>query len=253
MSNRRSLGGTDAPYPDHHLGVAFGRSFAELAVQQQLGILPQGRAGIDRAHPAHLAVIRPSVVLVRRSARRCPARPLRRPASSFLTRKYRIYCIALGVRVPYFTVWDGRVMRQAQLVAEQVLPRDIVSGASAIASACPAQPGKSRRLLWVDDSEVLLSLYKAVFEHLGFEVLPSASPQRILDKLSSAAADVAILDYDMPEMNGGGPASPIKDQYPKLPQNPYNPTASPAPPAAPHLDRVSAQGPPPGHHPSDLG
>ncbi len=108
-------------------------------------------------------------------------------------------------------------MHQAQLVAEQVLPRDIVSGASAIASACPAQPGKSRRLLWVDDSEVLLSLYKAVFEHLGFEVLASASPERTLDKLSSAAADVAILDYDMPEMNGGDLASAIKDQFPTLP------------------------------------
>jgi len=108
-------------------------------------------------------------------------------------------------------------MHQAQLVAEQVLPRDIVSGASAIASACPAQPGKSRRLLWVDDSEVLLSLYKAVFEHLGFEVLASASPERTLDKLSSAAADVAILDYDMPEINGGDLASAIKDQFPTLP------------------------------------
>src|SRR5260370_20675663 len=233
MSNRRSLGGTDAPYPDHHLGVAFGRSFAELAVQQQLGILPQGRAGIDRAHPAHLAVIRPSVVLVRRSARRCPARPLRRPASSFLTRKYRIYCIALGVRVPYFTVWDGRVMRQAQLVAEQVLPRDIVSGASAIASACPAQPGKSRRLLWVDDSEVLLSLYKAVFEHLGFEVLASASPERTLDKLSSAAADVAILDYDMPEMNGGALVFAEKRQFPTLAGVLFHAT----PRLAPHLAR----------------
>ncbi len=109
MSDRRSLGGTDAPYSDHHLGVAFGRCFADLAVQQQLGILPQRRAGIDRAHPAHLAVIRPSVVLVRRSPRRCPARPLRRPASYFLTRKYRIYCIALGVRVPYFTVWGWEI------------------------------------------------------------------------------------------------------------------------------------------------
>src|SRR5260370_42354472 len=108
-------------------------------------------------------------------------------------------------------------MHQAQLVAEQVLPRDIGSGASAIASACPAQPGKSRRLLWVDDSEVLLSLYKAVFEHLGFEVLASASPKRTLDKLSSAAADVAILDYDMPEMNGGDLASAIKDQFPTVP------------------------------------
>ena len=109
MSDRRSLGGTDAPYSDHHLGVAFGWCSADLAVQQQLRILPQRRAGIDRAHPAHPAVIRPSVVLVRRSGRRCPAKPLPPPASYLLNRKYRIYRIALGVRVPYFTFWGREI------------------------------------------------------------------------------------------------------------------------------------------------
>jgi CheY-like chemotaxis protein len=79
------------------------------------------------------------------------------------------------------------------------------------------QPWTKRRLLWVDDSRVLLSLYKSVFESLGFEVVASSSPEEALGLLSSDVIDIAILDYDMPEMNGGVLASLIKDQFPALP------------------------------------
>jgi DNA-binding NtrC family response regulator len=73
------------------------------------------------------------------------------------------------------------------------------------------------RLLWVDDSRMLLSLYQSVFESLGFEVLATSSPNEALEHLSSHGADVAILDYDMPEIDGGALASMIKDQCPMLP------------------------------------
>ncbi len=76
---------------------------------------------------------------------------------------------------------------------------------------------KGIRLLWVDDSRVLLSLYQAVFESLGFEVLAISSPKEALHYLSSDAADVAILDFDMPDMDGGLLASLIKEKCPMLP------------------------------------
>jgi len=79
------------------------------------------------------------------------------------------------------------------------------------------QPWTGRRLLWVDDSRALLSLYKSVFESLGFEVLATSSPDEALEHVSSNAPDVAILDYDMPGMDGGMLASLIKDRYPVLP------------------------------------
>ena len=80
-----------------------------------------------------------------------------------------------------------------------------------------SQPYRGIRLLWVDDSRVLLSLYQAVFESLGFEVFAISSPKEALHRVSSDAADVAILDFDMPEMDGAVLASLMKERHPKLP------------------------------------
>lgn len=82
---------------------------------------------------------------------------------------------------------------------------------------------RRRRLLWVDDSAPLLSLYKSVFESLGFEVLTTASPEEALlyHRVHSIAPNVIILDYDMPAMNGAALAALIaaliKDHYPLTP------------------------------------
>jgi len=80
-----------------------------------------------------------------------------------------------------------------------------------------SQPGKGRRLLWVDDSGPLLGLYKMVFENLGFQVEVTCSPHEALDRMSSQDMDAAILDYEMPEMDGGILASLIKRRHPELP------------------------------------
>jgi CheY-like chemotaxis protein len=78
----------------------------------------------------------------------------------------------------------------------------------------------------VDDSRSLLSLYKAIFEGLGFEVVATPSPLEALDRLSWDQADVAILDYDMPEMDGGALASMIKSRLPVMPVILYTGTTS---------------------------
>lgn len=92
------------------------------------------------------------------------------------------------------------------------------------ASSATASSGNSRhsasakrRLLWVDDSPVLLSLYKTVFETMGFDVLSFSSPEGALKAVCPGAADVAILDYDMPGMNGAKLASLLKTRFPALP------------------------------------
>ena len=76
---------------------------------------------------------------------------------------------------------------------------------------------KAPRLLWVDDTQTLLSLYKSIFESLGFEVLAISSPREALNHAWLANADVAILDYEMPEMDGGQLAYLIKALHPTLP------------------------------------
>ena len=111
-------------------------------------------------------------------------------------------------------------MRQYQCVPTAEIPPAIPMGgspATARADLALLQPWTGRRLLWVDDARALLSLYKSVFERLGFEVLATSSPDEALEHVSSNAPDVAILDYDMPGMDGGMLASLIKDRYPVLP------------------------------------
>jgi len=113
-------------------------------------------------------------------------------------------------------------MREHQSVAAaEIAPTMPLGGSLALdpANMVLPQPSKGCRLLWVDDSRLLLSLYKSVFENLGFEVLATSSPDEALQHVSSNAADadVAILDYDMPEIDGGMLASLIKDRYPMLP------------------------------------
>jgi two-component system response regulator FlrC len=74
-----------------------------------------------------------------------------------------------------------------------------------------------KKLLWVDDSSALLSLYQAVFENLGFEVVTTSSAGEALDCAASFGADLVILDYDMPVMNGAQLAAILKDRNPFLP------------------------------------
>jgi CheY-like chemotaxis protein len=106
------------------------------------------------------------------------------------------------------------------------------------------QPWRGRRLLWVDDSRPLLSLYKSVFESLGFEVLATSSPDEALEHVSSNAPDVAILDYDMPGMDGGMLALLIKDRYPVLPVILYSGSTG-IPPTAHHwVDAICAKAAP---------
>jgi DNA-binding NtrC family response regulator len=98
-------------------------------------------------------------------------------------------------------------MPQHQCVASaEISPTIPLGGSPTIGAAHLAlpQPWKGRRLLWVDDSRLLLSLYKSVFENLRFEVLATSSPDEALEHVSSNAPDVAILDYDMPEIDING-------------------------------------------------
>jgi DNA-binding NtrC family response regulator len=117
-------------------------------------------------------------------------------------------------------------VRQDQSIAAEILPIMPLDGSIASEHPVAPQPWKGRRLLWVDDSRLLLSLYQTVFESLGFDVMATSSPEEALHHASTNAADVAILDYDMPEMDGGVLASIIKDRCPMLPVILYSGCAS---------------------------
>jgi DNA-binding NtrC family response regulator len=113
--------------------------------------------------------------------------------------------------------------------------------AKSVPGGFPLSPTK-QKILWVDDSSSLLSLYQAVFGSLGFEVTATSRPQDAL--MQAANADVAILDYDMPDMNGAALASLIKESHPALPVILYSGNGSIPDAAHQWVDAICEKGAP---------
>lgn len=72
-------------------------------------------------------------------------------------------------------------------------------------------------ILWVDDFEPGLAMYRAMFERLGFRVLTASSGQAAIRVASENHLDLVVTDYEMPEINGDGVALAIKAINPSLP------------------------------------
>jgi CheY-like chemotaxis protein len=72
-------------------------------------------------------------------------------------------------------------------------------------------------LLWIDDFAPALSLYKTMFENLGFRVLTATAGKAGLRLASLNRIDLVVTDYEMPEMNGGEVAAAIKSLNPNIP------------------------------------
>jgi CheY-like chemotaxis protein len=76
---------------------------------------------------------------------------------------------------------------------------------------------RKARLLCVDDDLRFLGLFTAVLEVAGYSVVAVGDPQKALALATSAAFDLVILDYDMPNMNGAELACRIKQHKSDLP------------------------------------
>jgi CheY-like chemotaxis protein len=74
-----------------------------------------------------------------------------------------------------------------------------------------------RTLVWIDDYEPVLTVYKALFESLGFRVLTASQGTVGLGLIASNAVDAVVVDYEMPEMDGRQVATAIKTRQPELP------------------------------------
>ena len=72
-------------------------------------------------------------------------------------------------------------------------------------------------LVWIDDCEPVLNLYKALFELSGFHVLTASRGSAGLELVRKNQVDAVVTDYEMPGMNGGVVATSIKQSCPKLP------------------------------------
>jgi CheY-like chemotaxis protein len=103
------------------------------------------------------------------------------------------------------------------LNVERASPTDFCPISASPLASPPRSLPPHKKLLWVDDSEDMLSLYKSLFESLGFEIWATSSPRDALEAGCLSEIDLAILDYEMPELDGGQLASMIKNRHPQMP------------------------------------
>ena len=73
-----------------------------------------------------------------------------------------------------------------------------------------------RRVLCVDDAEPALALRKLILEMKGYSVTTSNCALQVAETFETGKFDVAVLDYEMPAMNGGQLAERLKTAHPEL-------------------------------------
>lgn len=105
---------------------------------------------------------------------------------------------------------------RAGAVSKVVKPAVWRSHSVTVAKKRPVCPGRPT-LLWVDDFQPGLALYRAMFEGLGFKVLTATSGKQGVRVAAENLIDVVVTDYEMPGMNGEALAVAIKALKPRVP------------------------------------
>ncbi len=76
---------------------------------------------------------------------------------------------------------------------------------------------RQREILCIDDDEQSLQVRKVLLETYGFRVTTAISPREGLKLFRARDIDAVVVDYEMPEMNGGELARAVKRQRPAVP------------------------------------
>ena len=72
-------------------------------------------------------------------------------------------------------------------------------------------------ILCVDDTASVLEGQKMLLEENGYRVLTASNGKEAVQAFTSHSVDLVLLDYYMPEMNGGMAAVHMKDSKPEVP------------------------------------
>lgn len=80
-----------------------------------------------------------------------------------------------------------------------------------------ASTSSKATLLWIDDFQVGLEMYRAMFERLGYRVLTACSGEKALRLAATHHIDLVVTDYEMPGMNGEAVALAMKALKPDVP------------------------------------
>jgi CheY-like chemotaxis protein len=76
--------------------------------------------------------------------------------------------------------------------------------------------GSGWRVLCVDDAEPALALRALILENKGYTVTTSDNALHVAETFESGKFDLAVLDYEMPAMNGSQLAARLKTACPEL-------------------------------------
>lgn len=74
-----------------------------------------------------------------------------------------------------------------------------------------------RTIVWIDDYEPGLALYKLMFESLGYRVLTASKGAAGIELAQLPEVDAVVTDYEMPELNGETVVNTLKAARPSLP------------------------------------
>lgn len=86
-----------------------------------------------------------------------------------------------------------------------------------VRSSRPAIRVAKPTLLWIDDFQLGLEMYRAMFERLGYRILTASSGEKGLQIAASHDVDLVVTDYEMPGMNGEAVALALKTLKPHVP------------------------------------
>jgi CheY-like chemotaxis protein len=79
------------------------------------------------------------------------------------------------------------------------------------------QPVSVKTVLCVDDERIGLRVRKIMLESHGFHVLTASDGRQGLTVFDENPVDLVVLDYFMPDMNGGDVAAEIRKRRPDVP------------------------------------
>ena len=115
---------------------------------------------------------------------------------------------------------DGYRANMPKVARISIIHRDVKpvlwTRAPRVRAARPSTKTKAT-LLWIDDFQVGLEMYRAMFERLGYRVLTASSGEMGLRVAASHHVDLVVTDYEMPGMNGEAVAFALKALYPNVP------------------------------------
>jgi DNA-binding NtrC family response regulator len=76
---------------------------------------------------------------------------------------------------------------------------------------------KKPKLLCVDDDAHFLKLRRLFLEAFGFQVVTSTEPRQAMRLFRRTRFDAAVIDFQMPQMNGAELAKEFKQRRPEVP------------------------------------